>query len=580
MLAGDPLGEKLVTFIRMLSPHQASADEILVFLAQNPDWPDQALLKHRFAEALADEPDAQTAARLCTEHPPHEAPADLRCAEVFGLLGKADLSTAAARAAWVEGVTQPAEEAAFLARWGRVPTEADQWQRFAFLASGNPVAADRQVGRLDAGHARLANALLAFRRQDAGALSDLASVPESLRATPDLLLAEAKFLRRTHAEDAALALWRTALPPAEAASPPALRPAFWAEREALAHVELANGQSQTAFALADDSALTPDQAADAEFLAGWIALRALKNAPLARQKFAALASHSHSAITQARAHYWLGRAAADDAAAKAEFLRAAAWPLTFYGQKAALASGETEAALKARIAGLRDPTAPPAEAVAVAGSELMRAAARLADWQDSKREVDFWLRQAEIRPDAAARALVAQAALRENMPEVAVHIARMAGHDGEMLPQTGWPIPLEPPPGLVPTSLVLGIMRQESSFDPKTVSPAGAHGLMQVMPQTAAELFRADHRSPGPLSDPAINMRLGTEYLAQLLNQFAGNVTYAVAAYDAGPHRVQEWITAPDEDTIDWIEAIPFAETRSYVQRVLENTEVYAAKGK
>jgi soluble lytic murein transglycosylase len=335
-----------------------------------------------------------------------------------------------------------------------------------------------------------------------------------------------------------------------------------------------------AFALADDSALSADQAADAEFLSGWIALRGLKKPALARQKFAALASHAHSAITLARAHYWLGRAAPDDAAAKSEFLRAAAWPLTFYGQKAALASGETEAALKTRIAGLRDPAATPAEAEAVAASELMRAAAILAGWQDSKRAEDFWLRQAEIRPDAAARALVAQAAQRANMPDVAVRIARMAGHEGGMLPQCGWPIPLEPPPSPVPASLVLGIMRQESSFDPKTVSPAGARGLMQVMPQTAAELFRADRRAPGPLSDPAINMRLGTQYLARLLNQFAGGLPYAVAAYDAGPHRVQEWIASPDEDSIDWIESIPFAETRSYVQRVLENAEVYAAKGK
>jgi soluble lytic murein transglycosylase len=184
--------------------------------------------------------------------------------------------------------------------------------------------------------------------------------------------------------------------------------------------------------------------------------------------------------------------------------------------------------------------------------------------------------------DAAARSLVAQAALREGLPDVAVQTARLAGRDGEVLPQSGWPIPVQPPAGAAPPGLVLGVMRQESSFDAKIVSNAGAHGLMQLMQATAGQLAKANHVADGPLSDPDVNMRLGVLYLDELLARYGGVVPYAVAAYNAGPHRVQGWIddgVVLDSDAmIDWIEMIPFTETRNYVQRVLENAVVYSAK--
>jgi soluble lytic murein transglycosylase len=126
-------------------------------------------------------------------------------------------------------------------------------------------------------------------------------------------------------------------------------------------------------------------------------------------------------------------------------------------------------------------------------------------------------------------------------------------------------------------------MRQESSFDPKIISPAGAHGLMQLMPQTAAQLAHSEHIAAAPLSDPDVNMRLGTIYLAGLIKRF-GAVPFAVAAYDAGPHRVQQWLDEDTPDTnnaaamTDWIETIPFAETRNYVQRVLENETIYRSR--
>ena len=152
---------------------------------------------------------------------------------------------------------------------------------------------------------------------------------------------------------------------------------------------------------------------------------------------------------------------------------------------------------------------------------------------------------------------------------------------------------------MLPDGLALAVMRQESSFDPQIVSPAGAHGLMQVTSGTAHDTARLLGRSGAAgagdnLSDPAVNMTLGSAYLGGLLTRFGGVVPYAAAAYNAGPHRVDRWLvddgdparaaaagqTADDDRQammIDWIETIPFAETRNYVQRVMENMAIYQA---
>ena len=166
--------------------------------------------------------------------------------------------------------------------------------------------------------------------------------------------------------------------------------------------------------------------------------------------------------------------------------------------------------------------------------------------------------------------------------------ARLAGRDGTLLPQAGWPLAIDPPDGPAPPAATLAITRQESSFDAGAVSPAGARGLMQLMLGTAKQIGRQtgiDVQQASLTTDPAANMKLGSAYLAQLIEQYGGALPLAIAAYNAGPNRVDQWITDNGDPRgqgadamIDWIETIPFNETRNYVQRVIENIEVYRAK--
>ncbi len=577
----DPVAEKLVLYLRLRAPGAATASEIADFMQRNPDWPAQALLERRRQEAMASDPDDAAVLAQCAS-PPTLAAAMLRCANATANAGRTAEATTLARKAWVNAIGSPAEEAGYLQRWGDIATSDDQWARFQRLAwSSDPAAAQRQIARLDPAHQAAAKARLAAKRDDPRTEALVAALPAALRADPGLLLDRARFLRRTgHATDAAALLDRT--PDADATSPRA----FWSERSALARELLRQGDARTAYAVVSaDDPTDHELRAEAEFLAGFIALRVLHDPATATKHFRTLADSS-SAITQSRAHYWLARSAATRGDnPKPEFQRAAAWPTTFYGQLAALALGQNPATL---ISQLRDPSWTPETAFAFTEHEVLRAAAWLIAWGDPSRARVFLTRMDELAPIVAERTLTAAFALSAGLPDSAVFVARRMGRDGIALPHDGWPAPYHPaaPPD---PAFSLAIMRQESSFDLAAVSPSGARGLMQLMPPTAtavAKQLGIPISLSALTSDASDNIELGTAYLQEVLTRFGNCLPLAAAAYNAGPHRVAQWLADNGDprlgpiDMVDWIELIPVGETRNYVQRVTENVVMYrAARG-
>jgi soluble lytic murein transglycosylase len=606
----DPVAAKLVTYYRLLAPGAATAQEIADFVATSPDWPAQAQLERRRQEAIAADPDDAAVLAQCDPDKPQAVPpgapagtpigpltlqaARLRCAAALANAGRNEAATAEARHAWITGFP---EATGFPQRWRPALTPADQWERFQTLAWTDAPAAARQLALLDPPHRTAAEARLALQRDDPTAAARLAAVPADLADDPGLMLDQARWLRRAERLPDAVALWRTSGTPAQQAAPPAQLPAFWAERERLARRLLHDGNPADAYRLIDDPGpIQPRQALDADFLAGFVALRLLHQPNAATRHFQALAAASPAAITQGRAWYWLGRAAVAASQdpptdAKSAWAKSAAWTTTFYGQLAALALGDDLPALTARINALRDPEATRDQAFGLTQREVVRAAALLISWGEPRRAETFLLRMDELAPDLPDRALTAQLAMALRQPQTAVAIARRMGRDGAMLPQTGWPLPVDPPADTVDPAIVLGVIRQESSFDSATVSPAGARGLMQLMPATAAALARETGTTVTPVAltvDPQQNMRLGTAYLRELLDRYNNALPLALAAYNAGPRRVDQWLaengdprTGPQAgaiDMIDWIELIPFAETRDYVQRVLENVVIYRAR--
>jgi soluble lytic murein transglycosylase len=586
----DPVAQKLATYFRLLTPGAASAEEIAAFMAQNPEWPNQGLLERRREEAISAQPDIALVVGPCLQGPITLPGTLARCADALADAGNPDAAAAEASKAWVDGYADPAGLPNFLKRWSAALTPADQWDRFRHLAWSDPAAAARQISLLPKPLRPAAKARLALIHGAADAARLVHALPAAEQEEPGLVLDEARWLRRNNHDADALTLWRERGFAAEAADPEH-RSAFWAERSLLARELLKEHDDQGAEDMADDLMVTaPGDVVDMTFLAGFIALTRLNDPGAATLLFQQLADASKAAITQGRAHYWLARAAAAAGAdPRPEYEKAAAYPTTFYGQLAARALGEDPTTL---LAAAHDPAYTRDQAWNFTANELVRAAVILLAWGEPGRARAFLLRMQEVAPDEVEQALAARLALAMDMPDAAVAIARRMGAEGRMLPRDGWPMAVDPPhasaAGGVDPAVTLAVIRQESSFDHAVVSPAGALGLMQLMPATASLVARQlgdpSVTQVSLLTDPAQNMQLGGAYMQGLLAQFGGCLPLAVAAYNAGPGRVMQWLVQYGDprtgqiDMVDWIELIPFNETRNYVERVLENVVIYRAR--
>jgi soluble lytic murein transglycosylase len=579
---GDPVAQKLIVYLRMLTQNAAGDAEIAAFMRGNPDWPLPALLERRRQEAIAADPDNAAVAALCTEKKPAPSPARgpamFRCADALANVGRGKEAGALAREAWVSAISDPATETAFALRFPGLLSATDQWARFQRLAWDDAAGAQRQIAYLDPTQAARAADRLALKANVIGYIAR----PED---EPGAMLDLARAYRKLEQNQAAVALWRASGAAAQKAAPEHLD-AFWTERHFLTRKLLRDGDPQSAYlVISEHGQIDPAASAEAEFLAGFIALRRLNDARDAKAHFTALAAASPSVLTQSRAWYWLGRtSAASGGDGRTEYARAATSPMTFYGQLAARAGGLTDADLIQNLrAGPTPSTGLPATPIV---AELTRAANQLIAWGDPKRARLFLIRMEELSHTQGERIAVGDRATAMGLPDIAVLIARRLGRDGVMPPMQGWPVPFEPPPDPEP-AVSLAIMRQESNFDPAIVSPSGARGLMQLMPGTAQTVARHVGEATSVTlltTDPAHNMRMGTAYLQEMLAKFDTSVPLAAAAYNAGPNRVTQWLTengdprAGDQSMIDWIEMIPFNETRNYVQRVLENIVVYQAR--
>jgi soluble lytic murein transglycosylase len=360
---------------------------------------------------------------------------------------------------------------------------------------------------------------------------------------------------------------------------------IWDERYQLTLLALRNGDAAAAYAAAANTGLKSGLgAAEAEFYAGWIALTRLKNPAQADQHFQALERIGSSPITRGRALYWRGRAAEAlraPEAADAFYGAAAKYYTTFYGQLAAEKLGDPKLALDS------DPVITQADRARFEARPQVRAARILIEAGNRDLFRTFVLSLDDILPTAEEEALLVDLARNYGEMDTSMKAVRAAAQRGFILAQRGYPIRMPPDAeGGAEVPLVLGITRQESGFDPKVRSGAGARGMMQLMPGTASILARkvGVAYSPGRLDDPDYNMQLGSAYLGGLVNTFSGSYVMAIAGYNAGPGRPTQWTgfcgdpRGSTTDPIDFIECIPFSETRNYVMRVMEGMQMYRAR--
>ncbi|HEY8612611.1 MAG TPA: lytic transglycosylase domain-containing protein, partial [Roseomonas sp.] len=532
-IQADPLVGKILLWLRLQQRGQATGAELAAWIAANPDWPLPVTLGRRAEEALAADPDDARVLAHFARTPATTLDGVQRHADALIRAGDAARAATILRAAWAGAFGDAAAEAGFAERNAAVLTAEDRWQRFDRLFLSRDLGdATRAAAWLDPSHRALADTRLAIASERAG--------PVTAGDDLGLLAASARLLRRQDRDAEAAAAWAAAAPLQRDLPPEAAR-GIWIERQILARKLLRLGQARLAYQVAAQHGQAGGEPRlDAEFLAGWIALRRLNEPALAARHFSMLGDNSASVITRARAAYWEGRAVeqSDPARARARYGEAALLGTAFYGQLGALALGEDEARLSARIRAISPPQLTEEAQRLFLGRELAAAAATLADLGDQRRARLFLLRMEELSPDAADRVLIARLGMALGRPDHAVWIARRAGADGVMLLPEGWPAPYPAPSGELEPAIVNAIARQESNFDPEAVSGANARGLMQLLPGTAAGVARKlglAHQVGWLTSDPAHNMRLGSQYLADQMARFGGNLALAAAAYNAGP---------------------------------------------
>lgn len=324
--------------------------------------------------------------------------------------------------------------------------------------------------------------------------------------------------------------------------------------------------------------------AEGEFFAGWLALTKLGDPNRAAQHFARLDAAVKSPVSKARAAYWRGRAAerlGQAAQARAFYEQGAAYSTTFYGQLAAEKAGRRNLVLAT------DPTPSRQDRDAFQRAELTRAIRLLAAAGERRLVRVFALHYGDQVKSNEELALLVDELKTLGEQEVSLLAYRRGAVHGLVLHERGYPL-AKPPvvAGGAEPALVLAITRQESQFDPRVRSSADARGMMQILPATGRKVARqmGVSWSDGLLWDAHANMRLGSRYLGDLVQEFQGSYPLAAAAYNAGRLRQPQWIDVCGDPrrsadaSIDFIECIPYGETRNYVMNVLANYQMYRAR--
>jgi soluble lytic murein transglycosylase len=466
-------------------------------------------------------------------------------------------------------------------RFADVLTTADDVAREDFLLYGpQDQAALDLLPLLPPDRQAVAQARMALKRRVPTSPDLIAALPPADQADPGIIYERLMALHESGDVYGALSLvgYLPAELPSEAAADKLWR------HGSLVIEALQMGDSNRAYQAATHAGVsTGIAAAEAQFFAGWIALSRLKDPARADAHFARLETLSQSPITQARAFYWRGRAAeaqGDPVAAQLFYAQAARHQTTFYGQLAAARAGQTKIVLG------HDPVVTPAARAAFEANDAVAAARLLARIGNHEGFRTFVTGLSETLPDAVSEAQLVDLAQERGEQELAMRVVRNAAKRGFILPERGYPVRMPPSDvsGAPETAFILGIVRQESSFDPMARSGTGALGMMQLMPATARGVARRSGLGAGRLEDPDYNMRVGSAFLGQLVDQFSGSYVLAAAAYNAGPGRPNQWTSVcgdprgSESDPLDFVECIPFSETRDYVMRVLEATQVYRAR--
>ncbi len=582
----DPVARKLVTWLVIRNaPNDLGFDNINTFLQEEPGWPTQSTLRRRAERVmLAEQTRPEKVFAFFNERPPLSGEGKIALARALAAQGKTSDAADWVRDAWREDELSERTESLVLGEFGVVLTRADHMARAArFSYKPDSERALRAASRAGSDVVALTRARLALARKDSDGPRLLAAVPGNLSGEPAYLFAKAQMLRRADKpQEAAQYLLRGPKSQSEAGD----SDEWWIERRLVSRELLDAGDAATAYRVAATGA-TPaadNYRAEQQFTAGWIALRFLHDPRKAAEHFAKVDDKQDNPIALARAAYWQARAAeamGNGSQAQQLYRSASRFSTTYYGQLARVKLGLPPVDLR----GVR----PSAESRAnFARLEPAKAIRMLYAINEPTIAMTMYYDLAWRLEDSGQLALLYELAEANDDARGALVVGKESvamGHplDREAFPTFG--IPSYSPIGdSVDKAAVYAITRQESQFNARTLSSAQAMGLMQVTPDAAqqvAKITGATYNRQRLMSDQSYNVQFGAAELGELVRIYDGNYAMSFAAYNAGRGSVRKWIDRygdprdPSVDVVDWVELIPYSETRNYVQRVMENYQVY-----
>ena len=551
------------------------------FLSRHSDWPGLPYLREKGEATLAliDDP-AQVIGWFQADLPQTGA-GSLALVQALLAQGRvAEAETETIRG-WASLPFAEADETALIALMPDAVALADEQRLETALWDGRIVEARRMLPRVSKDLQALAAARMGLQAEAKGVTALIDAVPEARAGDPGLAYDRFIWRMKRDLYDEALEMILQRSTSAAALG----HPEAWADRRAvLARYLMRKGRMEEAYKVASSHFLTEGQDfIDLEFLSGFIALRKLGDPVTALAHFRHLETGVSTPISKARAKYWQGRA--EEAAGqdpKPSYQAAAQYQTAFYGLLAAERLG-----LPLDKALLANATVPDWKTAAFTKSSVLEAVKLLLDAGDRTLAKRFLLHLGESQ-DETGLAQMADMTLDWGEPHLALLVAKAAAERGLILPAAYYPVPDFVPDDLaVSRALALAITRRESEFDPAARSAADARGLMQLLPGTAklmANKLGVEHEVDKLLTDPAYNVQMGSAYLAEMVETFGPSIALIASGYNAGPKRPERWMTefgdprAPDVDVVDWVESIPFDETRTYVMRVAEGVVIYRAK--
>jgi soluble lytic murein transglycosylase len=585
----DPVARKLVEWLILRSDHSgATSSRFLAFIAASPTWPSLGMFRHR-AEAMlwVENIKPAQALQFFDAMPPQSGVGRLVLARALLAQGDSERAGELVREAWRNDSLSTDVEKQVLERYSEFLTRADHKARMEkrLFALDND-AGMRAARRLGGADLAIAQARVALNGKGGNVRKLLEAVPAEARRDQGYLFVLAHVLRHENKFTEAAQVLLSA--------PHDLAQVYdgeewWVERRIMARKLLDLGDVRSAYLVVRDAAEPTKENSRVErhFMAGWIALRFLDDPTAAAEHFTRIQSVSSHPTSLSRSHYWLGRTAEalqKSDQARAEYQAAASASASYYGQLSRQRLGLEALALA-------PPPATPDKRAELHRLELVRAVDILYALNERTLIIPLMHGLGKSLDDVGMLSALGELAEQRQDARGMLHMGKAALARGLPLDYYAFPTvgvprysPIAPD---IESAMLFAIIRQESAFDPADWSNAQAMGLMQVTPIAAADTckrFGCKYDLKRLKHDMPYNLQLGAAELHGVMQDYRGNYALAFAAYNAGRGRVDEWIAKfgdprkPGVDSIDWVERIPFMETRNYVQRVMENMQVYRTR--